>query len=243
MLQYTTHKLNELNGTHIKHCKVLRLYNLSELSVDPESVTNNAPTLSQLAEYMETTPKSLKKWYNMYLHAVMRDFNFLEFGNDKIKDHHGVFFDPFYAVEEECYQFSEGSERAMEEYCQEVAMRVVVDAENGEERAMSRTGGNNLSQSQIYEEAFLHNFQKNEARILELGSGLQVSSTAKRVKKGHKERILCMVVGCEKHAQTKCDGCCTIHFRLLSSAAIKDQKVSLTTISISFCLSFAASFQ
>ena len=232
MLQYTTHKLNELNGTHIKHCKVLRLYNLSELSVDPESVTNNAPTLSQLAEYMETTPKSLKKWYNMYLHAVMRDFNFLEFGNDKIKDHHGVFFDPFYAVEEECYQFSEGSERAMEEYCQEVAMRVVVDAENGEERAMSRTGGNNLSQSQIYEEAFLRNFQKNEARILELGSGLQVSSTAKRVKKGHKERILCMVVGCEKHAQTKCDGCCTIHFRLLSSAAIKDQKVSLT-ISIS----------
>ena len=83
---------------------------------------------------------------------------------------------------------------------------------------------------------FLRHFQCNEARLAELQrnigsekgsklSAMQLSSAIKRVKVGSKDRVLCMVVDCEKHAQTRCSGCCTAHFRLLNSPAGNDKKV------------------
>ena len=284
MLQHATHKLNELHGTHIKHCKVLRLYNLSELNDDSKSVATKVPTLSQLAESMDTTPKSLKKWYTIYQNAVMRDFNFEEFGEDRIKDHYGVFFEL-----EERYQFSKCGERAMKEYFLEVGKRVGEGAQTDMKRKMSRIRRNrssgaesndlthhynivndtpgmkndandvasynkhNLSRAIAgvnedyllidHKNPFPYHFQINEARLLDLRSrngedasnkvsAIQLCSVAKRVKRGIKDRMLCMVVGCEKHAQTRCDGCCTAHFRLLSSTTGKDKEVSLASISV-----------
>lgn len=294
MLQRTTHKLNELHGTHIKHCKVLRLYNLSELHDNPKSVATKAPSLAQVAEYMETTPKSLKKCYVMYQNAVMRAFKFEKFGEHKIQDHYGVFFGTEEGFQ---LQLSKCGEHAMQEYFEQVGKRVVQDAENANaasdpnkpynifagapevkaeqwkgtetpRRAHTQTTNNvgvrqtcrnkkelvtkyneNLSYSD-HKNPFFRNFERNKARLAELWSinggdanselsAIQLSTTAKRVKRGIKDRMLCMVAGCEKHAQTRCYGCCTSHHRILSSTAGsgndknvgsgKDKKVSLVS--------------
>jgi hypothetical protein len=69
---------------------------------------------------------------------------------------------------------------------------------------------------------------------------IQLDSVPKRLKAGSKDRMLCMVLGCEKHTQAQCNGCCSAHYRMLSSTAAstigKDKKVSLfQTID---CISF-----
>lgn len=76
---------------------------------------------------------------------------------------------------------------------------------------------------------FVRHFQINEARLANIQRthgnsdedskllAIRLSCEVKRMKIGIKDRVLCMVVDCDKHAQTRCDGCCTAHFRLLSS--------------------------
>lgn len=269
MLQIATHKLNDLNGTSVKHCKVLRLYHMSDFNDDPKIVSSKAPPLSELAQYMGTTPKSLKKWFTMYLNALTRKFNFEKFGEDKIKDHFGIF-----AGIEEFYQLTIGGEQALEEYFEGAVQKVVLDAEKALSQPyniFAETPGSNKRQHSpfsvtqpvasysghgqtgtnasannedtvIYDHnpksPFLRNYERMEARLLDLKSrndagtnselmSIQLCKTTKRVKRGTKDRMLCMVEGCEKHAQTRCDGCCTTHFRVLSTGVIKEKKVSL----------------
>jgi len=228
MLQHATHKLNEMYGTQSKHCKVLRLYHLPELNDSSKSVTTKAPTLSQLAEFMETTAKRLHKWYTMYQNAVTKGFDFEKFGEEKIKDHYGIFF-----ATEKRYFLSKCGERAMEEHFLEVGKRVVegnrTDPKCNVVDVMPRINvdANNDGSFSGSKNPFLHHFERNQARLLNLKNkpgedvnplvlAIQLSSIAKRIKRGEKDRMVCMVVDCGKHAQTRCDGCCTAHFRLLS---------------------------
>lgn len=96
---------------------------------------------------------------------------------------------------------------------------------------------NYVSNLSDHKSSFLRHFQINSSRLADLQrkmnglkdselSSAQLSSAIKRVKIGSKDRVLCMVVECEKHAQTKCNGCCTAHYRLLNSTAVTDKKVS-----------------
>ena len=272
MLQYATHKINELHGTHVKHCKVLRLYNLSDFNADVKKV--KSPALSDLAEHMETTPKSLKKWYTMYINAVIRKFDFDKFGDAKIKEYSGT----FYGVDD-MYELTEGGEKALEEYFTHVGKKVLSDADKaasepynifaetpGSKRekreetvassAVATYNDNDASaiadaSFEEYEEdhEYKHPFDRNYARIAsrfrELKSlndpdvnarlkGIKLCSTVKRIKRGTKDRMLCMVVGCEKHAQTRCDGCCTAHFRVFSSLAGIGKKVNVTSLVLDF---------
>lgn len=52
-----------------------------------------------------------------------------------------------------------------------------------------------------------------------ISTSIQLDSAPKRLKAGSKDRMLCMVMGCEKHTQAQSNGCCSSHFRMLSSAA------------------------
>ena len=269
LLQHATHKLNELHGTHIKHCKVLRLYNMSEFNDhDLSSVVSRAPSLTELAEYMKTTQKRLKRSYNMYQNAVMGGFDFDQFGEDRIKDH-----SVFYGLEEveESYQLSNGGERLIEEYLRHVGKKIVNDAVSAQEKAsigaengdynlfaapdpgddkdpwnsaLSDTmmGLNSYSQAGLQRQyiapvkttnqahvsndtksTWQRNLERNQARVADLEGdhAIQLDSHAKRVKRGNKDRMLCMVKGCEKHAQTRSDGCCNAHFSLISSLSGK----------------------
>lgn len=74
-LLLATHKLNELNGTHIKHCRVLRLYNLAELNEDRSAVLE-APSLARLAKNMNTTSEQLNSLFCVYLDALTSGFDF-----------------------------------------------------------------------------------------------------------------------------------------------------------------------
>ena len=74
-LLLATHKLNELNGTHIKHCRVLRLYNLAELNEDRSAILE-APSLAKLAKNMSTTSEQLHSLYCVYLDALTSGFDF-----------------------------------------------------------------------------------------------------------------------------------------------------------------------
>lgn len=89
-----------------------------------------------------------------------------------------------------------------------------------------------------HKNVFLRHFQVNVSRLAQLRSrtgskkdstlsAIRLSRVAKRVKVGYKDRVICMVTGCEKHAQTRCDGCCTAHFRILNSTTGNSKKVSL----------------
>ncbi|KAL9189626.1 hypothetical protein ACHAXT_009301 [Thalassiosira profunda] len=281
-LQHATLKLNELNfgnGPRSKHAKLLRLYNLPELNEEYTGGAPKAPILNQLADSMETTPKSMRKWFAMYLNAVERGFDFERDGKEKIKDHHGIFFG-------ERYQFTFGGDRALEEYFLEAGNRIVGDAENSPSSmpdynifagppgvgfdqwsgldfesldtdavvnpavelqpppptrgAMKSAEDVTLAELLSEEEPnldknpFLRYYRRNEARLVEvqyrLSSGIEVEDAlvdmklnpvAKRVNRGTKHRVLCMVEGCEKHSQTKCDGCCQRCFRVLNTIPIK----------------------
>lgn len=109
------------------------------------------------------------------------------------------------------------------------------------ERLSENAGSNIPTSSGHNNSSFLRHFQSNEARLVELQSinndmegselsAIRLSSTIKRVKVGSKDRVLCMVVNCEKHAQTRCSGCCTTHFRLLSSTTSIVKKVRCLSI-------------
>ena len=75
---------------------------------------------------------------------------------------------------------------------------------------------------------FDRHLQINQAYLAELRSrddddakNIQLGSSCKRIKAGSKDRVLCMVSGCEKHAQAKSNGCCSSHFRILSKGKSK----------------------
>ena len=277
MLQLATHKLNELHGTNRTHNKMLRLFNLSEFSVHPNDVISNAPTVPELAEYMDITPITLKKWFTLYKNAIMRDFDFNQFGNERIKDHHSIFY-----AEDERYQLSNLGELTIEEYFQQVGEEVFEDAVDACKDSRRRRDGMNRRESSLEfntltdcynifddesvemssgppilresrrssktarcesmeiiaeddEDQLLDNLcpfdrhlQINQAYLAELRSrddddakNIQLGSSCKRIKAGSKDRVLCMVSGCEKHAQAKSNGCCSSHFRILSKGKSK----------------------
>ena len=278
MLQLATHKLNELHGTSHTHNKMLRLYNLSEFSVHPNDVISNAPTVSELAEYMDITPITLKKWFTFYKNAIMRDFDFNQFGDERIKDHHSIFY-----AEDELYRLSQLGEMTIEEYFRQVGEEVFEDAVDACKDSRSRDCMNNRSESLEFNDLthiynifdddsaetssgpsiresrrskiarcepmiiiaeddedqlldsispFDRHLQINRAYLAELLSrddddakNIQLGSSCKRMKAGSKDRVICMVSGCEKHAQAKSNGCCSSHFRILSKG--KSKTVSL----------------
>ncbi len=262
-LLLATHKLNELSGTSSKHRKQLRLYELREFSVTyglNPSVHKDIPSLAELAEFMETTPKSLRKWFRMYKKAVTRRFDFKTNGDDRIRDHYDVFYGSDH------YQFSQDAEVAIEHFFEDTGKRILQDFEsnvmepNAEKSTSSletsyNNEGNIFNRSpvdQIVDErpsrkvamriiqkevdvpppsmdgesVFQRHFQRNLSRLQSIpGCSLKLCPQAKRVEKGRKIRTICMVTGCEKQAQTKCDGCCTAHFRTISSVPYDSKKV------------------
>eukprot|EP00985_Skeletonema_marinoi_P008444 scaffold3840_cov156-Skeletonema_marinoi.AAC.1 len=253
-LLLASHKLNELNGTSSKHRKQLRLYELREFSavcgLNP-SMQKDIPSLAELAEYMETTPKSLRKWFRMYKKALTRRFDFKSFGDDRIRDHYDVFYGSDF------YQFSKDAEVAIEKFFDDTGKRIMKDYDSGgaEETIEKSTGldtiyngdaniFNKTTMAQISgerpfrraamrtieedidsrpissdgETVFQRHFHRNQARLQSIpGCPFTLCSKVKRIEKGQKIRTICMVDGCEKQAQTKCDGCCTAHYRTLSS--------------------------
>lgn len=287
MLQLATHKLNELHGTSHTHNKMLRLYNLSEFSVHPNDVISNAPTVSELAEYMDITPISLKKWFTFYKNAIMRDFDFNQFGDERIKDHHSIFY-----AKDELYQLSQLGEMTIEEYFRQVGEDVFEDAVDACKDSRSRAcmnrsesfefndlthcynifddesaetrSGPSICESRRSKIArcehmviiaeddkdqlldnlspFDRHLQINQAYLAELLSrddddakNIQLGSSCKRIKAGSKDRVLCMVSGCERHAQAKSNGCCSSHFRILSTG--KSKTVSLHQATVCKCFS------
>ncbi|KAL7443423.1 hypothetical protein ACHAXM_012084 [Skeletonema potamos] len=253
-LLLATHKLNELSGTSSKHRKQLRLYELREFSavcgLNP-SIHKDIPSLAELAEYMETTPKSLRKWFRMYKKALTRRFDFKSFGNDRIRDHYDVFYGS------DNYQFSKDAEVAIVRFFEDAAKKIMQDFDNGVvEQTIERNTGLEISRNEganifnkspteqvggdkpspkvamrIIEEhvdnrpnssdgetVFQRHFQRNQSRLQAIpGCPFKLCPKVKRIEKGQKIRTICMVIGCEKQAQTKCDGCCTTHYRTLSS--------------------------
>ena len=279
MLQLATHKVNELNGTHTKHCRVLRLYNLSELNSFDQSIVMAAPRLSELADFMNTTRKSLKKWFAMYLNSVIGGFDYDRFGDDRINNHQKIFFGIEHSTS---YHITTGGEKMMEAFFQHVEKKVFQDAaeisrknpnidEDDDYNLFAATPGdvsdpwNNepsntlvgVTSSSSYNQGpysdhrctqvpttkthvfysddedkspFQRNFERNQARLDALDTGLELDREAKRVKRGVKDRMLCMIKGCEKHAQTRSDGCCNAHFSMIGKGKIpkgkKGKKVS-----------------
>lgn len=254
-LLLASHRLNELNGTSSKHRKQLRLYEIRELSAIcgfHPSIHKDIPSLAELAEYMETTSKSLRKWFRLYKKALTRRFDFKRYGDDRIRDHYDVFYGTDY------YQFSRDAEIAIERFFEDSWKSIMQDHEAGAvkqttetstEMETSYTSGTNIfnkstmeqnmtaqrpsrkaAMRTIHEEldyrpissdgesVFQRHFQRNQARLQSMpGCSFTLYPKVKRIEKGQKIRTICMVDGCEKQAQTKCDGCCTAHFRALSS--------------------------
>ena len=254
-LLLATHKLNELSGTNSKHRKQLRLYELREFSAVcglNHSVHKDIPSLAEVAEYMETTPKSLRKWFRMYKKALTRRFDFKSFGDDRIRDHYDVFYGSDY------YQFSNDAEVVIEQFFEDTGKRIMQDFDSigVVEQALEKTTGletscngganifNKLPTEQIGgeratrkaamrtieedvdnrptssdgETVFQRHFQRNHSRLQSIpGCLFKLSPKVKRIEKGQKIRTICMVIGCDKQAQTKCDGCCTAHYRTLAS--------------------------
>ena len=300
MLQLATHKLNDLYGTNEKKTRMLRLYNLSEFNCYSTSVISSAPSISELALCMNTTSTTLKKWFTMYKNALMRDFDFNELGNEKIKVHYSVFY-----PEDEPYRLSHLGERAIEQYFRQVVKQVFKDAEKAREDTSSgRTNRGDLTELDGFARSYnivneavktrqvpsvldsdkmggirfsetlrppnarrkpaaiLHSgnegrlldttspfsrfFRINAARLAKIRlqhdecAEIQLDSVPKRLKAGSKDRALCMVLGCEKHTQAQCNGCCSSHFRMLSTTAAstkgKHKKVSL--VQTVDCISF-----
>jgi hypothetical protein len=299
MLQLATHKLNELHGTNGKQTRMLRLYNLSDFNCYSMGVISSAPSISELALCMNITSATLKKWFTIYKNALMRDFDFNELGNEKIKDHYSAFY-----PENERYRLTHLGERAIEQYFQQVGKQVFEDTENARETSRGLTnrgdlteldgftrsynivdeavktgqvpsvldsdkmGGIRFSETRRHKNArrvpsailhagnedqllgttspFNRYFWINAACLAKIQSKhdeyakIQLDSVPKRLKAGSKDRMLCMVLDCEKHTQAQCNGCCSSHFRMLSSTTAptkgKDKKVSLVQ-SID-CISF-----
>jgi hypothetical protein len=258
-LLLATHKLNELSGTSSKHRKQLRLYELREFSTTcglAPCVHKDIPSLAELAEYMETTPKSLRKWFRMYKKALTRRFDFKTFGDDKIRDHYDIFFGS------DRFRISEDAVVAIEQFFEETGKRIMRDFENnnvlepilekctGLEKTsdgvnifhrsptvqIGGEGQSRKSNKRTTEEddtrpcadgetVFQRHFQRNHSRLQAIPNcPIKLCTKVKRVEKGQKIRTICMVIGCEKQAQTKCDGCCTTHHRALSSVS-NDRKV------------------
>mmetsp|Transcript_7489 Transcript_7489/g.12411 ORF Transcript_7489/g.12411 Transcript_7489/m.12411 type:complete len:1519 (-) Transcript_7489:40-4596(-) len=253
-LLLASHKLNELNGTSSKHRKQLRLYELREFSavcgLNP-SIHKDIPTLAELAEYMETTSKSLRKWFRMYKKALTRRFDFKSFGDDRIRDHYDVFYGSDY------YQFSRDAEIEIERFFEYTGKSIMQDYDCGavqqsnersiEMEASYNDGTNIFNKSTLEqisgerpsrkavmrtiqeeidhrpissdgESVFQRHFLRNQARLQSIpGCSFTLYPKVKRIEKGQKIRTICMVDRCEKQAQTKCDGCCTAHYRALSS--------------------------
>ena len=300
MLQLATHKLNELYDGTNGQTRMLRLYNLSEFNCYSMGVISSAPSISDLALCMNTTSTTLKKWFTMYKNALMRDFDFNELGNERIKDHHSAFY-----PEDERYRLSRLGERAIEQYFRQVGKQVFEDTENARDdtsRGLPNRGdlteldgftrsyniadeaaktrqvpsvldSDKMGRIRSSETRRPKNARREPATILHAGNEdqlldttspfnryfrinvaclakiqnthdeyakIQLDSVPKRLKAGSKDRMLCMVLGCEKHTQAQCNGCCSAHYRMLSSTAAstigKDKKVSLfQTID---CISF-----
>jgi len=176
-----SHKLNELNGTSSKHRKQLRLYELREFSavcgLNP-SMQKDIPSLAELAEYMETTPKSLRKWFRMYKKALTRRFDFKSFGDDRIRDHYDVFYGSDF------YQFSKDAEVAIEKFFDDTGKRIMKDYDSGgaEETIEKSTG--------------LDTIYNGDANIFNKTTMvMQISSTKqlwhKSVARGHFGELLC----------------------------------------------------
>lgn len=287
MLQLATHKLNELHGTSHTHNKMLRLFNLSEFSVHPNDVIRNAPTVSELAEYMDITPITLKKWFTFYKNAIMRDFDFNQFGDERIKYHHSIFY-----AEDDLYQISQLGEMTIEEYFRQVGEEVFEDAVDACKDSRSRACMNRSESLEVNDLTHCYNIfddesaetssgpsirenrrskiarcepmviiaaddedqlhdnlspfdrhlQINQTYLAELLSrdddddakNIQLGSSCKRIKAGSKDRVLCMVSGCEKHAQAKSNGCCSSHFRILSKGKSKTVSPHQATVCMFF---------
>ena len=268
ILQLATHKVNELNGTHTKHCKVIRLYNLPEFNDFDSSILIKAPSVVEIAAELKTTQKSLKKWYTMYLNALKAGFDFDKFGENKVKDHYEVF-----NGKEVSYHIDNCAESLISEYFEQIGKQVIEDVENdrknstiaadggGDYNVFDATPGDDSdpwnevstrdnatvrstftysdpehrappTKVDIYnfpsdhddKSPFQRNFDRMQARLDECGgsmNGMVLDTNAKRIKRGTKDRMLCMILGCEKHAQTRSDGCCNSHFRIISTAVGK----------------------
>jgi hypothetical protein len=79
--------------------------------------------------------------------------------------------------------------------------------------------------------ACLAEMQSNDKCAMAKVPSIQLDRVPKRLKVGSKDRMLCMVLGCERHTQAQCNGCCSSHFRMLASTTAlttgKAKKVSL----------------
>ena len=89
--------------------------------------------------------------------------------------------------------------------------------------------------------ACLAKMQSNDECAMAKDSSIQLDKVPKRLKVGPKDRMLCMVLGCERHTQARCNGCCSSHFRMLSSTAASitsnAKKVSLAQAIMQFSAS------
>ena len=108
---------------------------------------------------------------------------------------------------------------------QKVTFDLVPDAGQANDRSeahnVSKNNGN----------VFSTHLRMNQARLCALSerpdvdqllvASISLDTSVKRLKCGPKTRTLCMISGCKKHAQTRCDGLCNAHFNTISTGKSK----------------------
>lgn len=85
--------------------------------------------------------------------------------------------------------------------------------------------------SKSNENVFSTHLRQNQARLCALSerpdvdqllvASISLDTIVKRLKCGSKTRTLCMISGCKKHAQTRCDGLCNAHYNTISTGKSK----------------------
>ncbi|KAL7553987.1 hypothetical protein ACHAWF_017342 [Thalassiosira exigua] len=262
VLQFATHHLNQLYQTNRRTGQSLRLYHIPELNYHLGVTSKGAPTtklsLSKLAKFMKTSTNLLEKYYIMYAHAFTSGFDFDKLGNAKIRDHQKAFFPVVERYKlSECgesaiREFFKAVGKKVVEDAQNIFAEVpgsdlVPDSDAKEVTSASPANPiDGVDEGIISPKSpFPRQFQRNRARLLQFIStkaykgdyseqlkSMKLCSIPKRIKKGEKDRMLCMVDDCEKYCQTQCDGCCQVHFRILSSITLQDHSVSFVSISL-----------
>lgn len=139
IVQFATHKLNELYGSTKRHCKVLRLYQLVELGGDMTGI----PTLAELAKSMATSQSNIRKWCEMCQAAERRGFDFLRYGNDSIDNHSGIFDTG--EGDYDVFMLKKCGETAMEQFFDGAAVNALKELENGDSGDADEAQGREVS--------------------------------------------------------------------------------------------------
>ena len=129
--------------------------------------------------------------------------------------------------------------------CQKVTFDRVLDAEQSYDRSETHYVSNHASNhaskhaskhvskhvSKSNESVFSTHLRLNQARLFALSerpdvdqllvASISLDTSVKRLKCGSKTRTLCMMSGCKKHAQTRCDGLCNAHYNTISTGNSK----------------------